>query len=173
VADGLQHLGHAERGELTCQHRLIPRGGHKRLRRQIVDLVWIDGGENGRQRELIQEIPLVKFDSLSQVSNSLKFFVRRAADNAVNFVTFFQQQLRQIAAVLTCNSSDECLFHSPSFPSLRAPKIQPWRVEALLVVSWQSRTTDAVGATNHAKIKVYPASEDLVPLREGRAVLSF
>jgi hypothetical protein len=32
-------------------------------------------------------------------------------DNSMNLVTFRQQQVGQVRAVLACNSSDKCLFH--------------------------------------------------------------
>ena len=39
----------------------------------------------------------------------------RAADDAVDFVAFFQQQLREIRAVLAGDAGDECFFHKWDF----------------------------------------------------------
>src|SRR5688572_25815228 len=41
----------------------------------------------------------------------------RAPDDAVHFVPFFQEQIRQVTAVLSRNSGDECLCHL--FPTVR------------------------------------------------------
>ncbi len=45
-----------------------------------------------------------------QMGNALTVIDRRTADDAVDIVAFFQQELRQIAAVLAGDTGDECFF---------------------------------------------------------------
>jgi hypothetical protein len=61
-ADGVEHAGHAEGGELAGEHRLAEAGLHEALRGQVVDLVGAvllqDGSARprraGRPDELIR-----------------------------------------------------------------------------------------------------------------------
>ena len=47
-----------------------------------------------------------------QMGDALSVIDRRTADDAVDIVAFFQQELRQIAAVLAGDAGDECFFHN-------------------------------------------------------------
>ena len=56
LAHRLEHARHPLRVELAGQHRLIPRRGHERHRREVVDLVRPHFVDHADQRELIEQI---------------------------------------------------------------------------------------------------------------------
>jgi len=107
VPHRLEHLGHAQRGELPGQHRLVPAGRHERLRGQVVDLVGLHVAEQPGQRELIEQVALVQLDPALQVGDALELLLRGAAHHAVDLVALRQQELREVAAVLPGDPGDE------------------------------------------------------------------
>ena len=46
-----------------------------------------------------------------QMRDALPVIHRGAADDAVYVIAFFQQKFRQIAAILTGHTGDQCCFH--------------------------------------------------------------
>lgn len=53
-----------------------------------------------------------------KVVNSLGVECRGSSNQTVNFIAFGEQKLRQIGAVLTCDSSYECFFQRLPDPKL-------------------------------------------------------
>ena len=110
IPDGLQHLGDSERGELTGEHRLVPARRHEGLRGQVVDLVGLQVAEQLRQRELIEQVALVQQDLALEVSDALELFFGRAAHHPVHLVTLREEEVGQVAAVLSSDPGDERAF---------------------------------------------------------------
>jgi len=48
----------------------------------------------------------MQFDAIPQMADSLELLLGRAPDHPMNFIGLFQQELSQIAAILTSDSSD-------------------------------------------------------------------
>ena len=64
LADRLQHARHAKRRELAGQHGLVPRGRHKALGREVVDLVRLRCEQRSDQGSLIKQISLDEFQAV-------------------------------------------------------------------------------------------------------------
>ena len=78
-ADPLEHARHPEGRELTRQQRLVPRGGHERLSRQVVDLPRLDLFQHRDDGQLIQQVHLVQGDPVTDVRDALELLDARAA----------------------------------------------------------------------------------------------
>src|SRR5690606_5432382 len=117
-ADGLQHAGHADGGEFARQDRLLPARRHEAHRRQVVDLVRPDLLEHVNDGELIEQVGLVQLDLAVEVLNALEVFGTGAANDAVNLVALFQQQLGQVTSILAGDAGDQRDWHyySPEGP---------------------------------------------------------
>jgi hypothetical protein len=62
---------------------------------------------------------------LIEMIDTLSVQRRSTADNAVHFVPFCQQQLRQIGAILACDPGNESFFHrNTCFPMLRMHRFE-------------------------------------------------
>src|SRR6185369_9164633 len=77
-------------------------------------------GEQGRQRELVQQIPLVQMDALAQVGDAFELLLGGPAHHPVHLVPLLQEELRQVAAVLPGDAGDQrSLWHGArSLPDL-------------------------------------------------------
>ena len=71
LADGLEHAGHAQPGELAGQHRLVPRSRHEAHRGQVVDLVGLGRLKRRDQRGLVEHVALDELDAVEQVLDAL------------------------------------------------------------------------------------------------------
>jgi hypothetical protein len=85
---------------------------------KVVDLVWLrflnDANQvtGVRQIAVMQlEVGVINMRVLVDVVNALRVKERSAPLDAVNYVSFFQQKLGKIRAILPCNSSDEGYFY--------------------------------------------------------------
>ena len=108
-ADRVEHARDAERGELAGQHRLLsttsarmtgPRGC--RPRRGRASSITAD------QRELVEQVGLVQVEPGPEVLDPLEVLRAGAADHAADGVALFQQQLREVGAVLAGDAGDQC-----------------------------------------------------------------
>ena len=84
------------------------------LRTEVVDLVGLYFLDDARQvggvgqvAVMQDEILVLDMMVLVDVVHPLGIEQRGAALDAVHFITLFQQQLRQIGAVLTCDARDQ------------------------------------------------------------------
>ena len=60
------------------------------------------------QRELIEQVGLQQRDALEQMLDAPDIGRAQAADDAEHLVTFVEQQLGEVRAVLAGNTGDEC-----------------------------------------------------------------
>ena len=112
-ADGLVHqaqrlkqAGDPEARHLAREQRLVPRGGHERLRREVVHLGGADIAHGLNHRPLVRQVRLHQGNSILDVADALELFRARTTHHAVHVVALFQQKLRQVRTVLpgdACN----------------------------------------------------------------------
>jgi hypothetical protein len=83
---------------------------------QVVDLGRLDRLERAREAVLVDEVAVVQRQPVADVVDPPGVERAAAADEAVDLVPFFQQQLRQVAAVLTGDAGDEGLRRQRASP---------------------------------------------------------
>ena len=88
------------------------------LRAEVVDLVGLEFVEQLDQRHRIGQVAVVQnkpgagdMRIVVEVVDARGVEAGGAADDAMDFVAFFQQQFGEIGAVLTGDAGDECAFH--------------------------------------------------------------
>jgi hypothetical protein len=106
-ADGVEHAGHADGGELAGQHRLLPGRGHERLGREVVDLLGLVLLEDGQDRHLVQQVAVHEGDAVLEVADALPVDRARAPDHAEHLVALGEQQLGEVRPVLPGDTGDE------------------------------------------------------------------
>ncbi len=74
MADGVEHVGYADGGELGGQHWLPPTRGHERHGRQVVDFVRPHLIEQRHDGGLIEQIGLIELDLLANVIDAARKF---------------------------------------------------------------------------------------------------
>ena len=79
---------------------------------EVVDLVGPHGADDGEDAHGVAQIAVVQVEVrvTLQMGDALAVIDGGAADDAVDVVALFQQELSQIAAVLAGNAGDECFF---------------------------------------------------------------
>jgi len=93
IRNRFEHAGHALRIELAGQERLVPRGGHKRHRREVVELVGLHVLNRPDQRQLIQQVGRAKRHAIEQVFDPAVILVAQPADDTGDLVALLEQQL--------------------------------------------------------------------------------
>ena len=80
---------------------------------EVVDLVGPHGADDGEDAHGVTQIAVVQVEVrvTLQMGDALAVIDGGAADDAVDVVALFQQELSQIAAVLAGDAGDECFFH--------------------------------------------------------------
>ena len=113
----------AERVHISRELRRVERDAHVALRGEIVDFVGLYLVDELHEVRAVREVSVVEKELnavyvrvLVEVVYPLRIERRGAADYAVDFIALFEQQLREIAAVLPRNASDECFLHIVLFP---------------------------------------------------------
>src|SRR5206468_5032728 len=109
----------AETGHLGGVFRNIKTHPHMRLGAEVVDFVGLHLTENGIERARIVQVAIEESEPralfmgiLIEMVNAIRIEGRRAADDTVNIVTFFQQQLSQKRTILTSYPGNQsCLGH--------------------------------------------------------------
>lgn len=86
---------------------------------QVVDFVRLHFLHDADQVAGVRKIPVVQNElaaflvrSLIKVVDTIRIEQGRAALDAVDFITLVQKKFRQIGAVLTSDTGDECFFHT-------------------------------------------------------------
>src|SRR5262249_50052368 len=123
VTDRFEHAGHAQAGELACQHRLLPACGHETLGRQVVDLVRPALLEDLDERRLIEQVGLVDLDAAEQMADAVEVVGAGPAENTVDLIPLGEEELREIAAVLPRDAGDDRPFHSSSLKDGPRPSL--------------------------------------------------
>ena len=112
-AHSLQHAQHAGGIDVGGELRHIKADLHMALGGEVVDLVGPHGADDGEDAHGVAQIAVVQVEVrvTLQMGDALAVIDGGAADDAVDVVALFQQELSQIAAVLAGNAGDECFFH--------------------------------------------------------------
>ena len=112
-AHSLQHAQHAGGIDVSGELRHIKADLHMALGGEVVDLVGPHGADDGEDAHGVAQIAVVQVEVrvTLQMGDALAVIDGGAADNAVDVVALFQQELCQIAAVLAGDAGDECFFH--------------------------------------------------------------
>ena len=80
----------------------------------MVHLIRLNGGNNFHQAGIAFERGSMKVQPVDEVLNArqavLRIFNGYAANDAVDFVVFFQQQFREVAAILARDPGNERAF---------------------------------------------------------------
>ena len=113
LPDRLEQRRDADRGELGCQHRLLPRHRHERDRREVVHLVRRAGLQRARQRDPVVEVGLDQLDAIRD-RGQVRIRGRRRPGDTGHLVPLRQQELGEQRAVLAADPGDE-----------RAPRHRP------------------------------------------------
>ena len=103
----LQHARHADGGEFAGQDRLLPARRHEAHGREVVDLLGAHRPKHIDDRQLVEQVGLMEGDAAGQVGDAFEGLGAGAADDAVDLVAFFQQQLGEVAAVLAGDARDD------------------------------------------------------------------
>ena len=106
-ADCLEHARHADARELGREHWLVPRGRYEALRGEVVDLVRLRRLQRRHQRGRVEQVALEQVDAVDDVPDALDVLRRRTPRHPEHLVIFFQQELREIRAVLARNPGDQ------------------------------------------------------------------
>jgi hypothetical protein len=101
---------HPLRVVFAGEHRLVPRGGHERHRREVVELVRPDDIEDPDQRELVEQISRMDGDAVEQVVYAPVVVRTGAAHDAVHLVAVREKQFGEVGAVLARETRDESAF---------------------------------------------------------------
>ncbi len=97
--------------EFAGQDGLGEAGGHKALGRQVVDFVGLVFLEDANQTHLIEQIALHDLNLVLNVADSVKIQCAGTSHHTDHIVSFFKQQICQIAAVLAGHTCDQCCWH--------------------------------------------------------------
>ena len=110
----LQHAQHAGGVNIGGKLGHVKADLHVALGGKVVDFVGAHGADNGQDAHGVAEVAIVQVEvgMAFQVGNALTVVNGRTADDTVDIVAFFQQELCQIAAVLAGHAGDESFFHS-------------------------------------------------------------
>ena len=92
---------------------------HMALCRQVVDFIRLHASDDPADAGGVGQVALMDHQLVQNMINSGRCRHRTSSDNAVHFISLFQQQLRQIASVLSRNTSNQCLFHYSYAPLLQ------------------------------------------------------
>ncbi len=95
------------------------------LRREIIDFVWLRLLDDMHQTAGIRHVPIVEDEVpmgdmriLIEVIDAIGIEQGGAALDAVNLITFAQQQLREEGAILAGYTGDQCYFAHHSGPEM-------------------------------------------------------
>ena len=117
-ADRFKQIRHADGVDLCGRERLLPACRDKALRREIVDLIRLRDAQRGDQRNDIGHIRIDQTDSIFEMCDIAEIDDALAPPDAVDLIALFEQQLREIGAVLTGDAGNQCaFFHASSFPA--------------------------------------------------------
>ena len=94
----LENPGHAHRGELGGQHRLLPARRHEGHGREVVDFVGLGLLEDAANRGGIEQVALEQLNAVAEMFDALEVLGAGAAHHAANAITLVQKQLREIAS---------------------------------------------------------------------------
>ncbi len=111
-AHRLQHPQHAGRVHVGGELRRIETDLYVALRGQVVDFIGTDLRDDLYQAHRIAEIGVMEVEMRTalEMRDALPPVDRRTADDAVNLVAFFQQELGEVRTVLPGHARYQCFF---------------------------------------------------------------
>jgi hypothetical protein len=130
----------AQPGDIAGVFRHIKTHAHVALRREVIKLIRCEA-VNQVQHPLragkiavMQKEPCARLIRiLIDVIDALRVKRARASDDPVHFISFGQQQFREVRSVLPGNARDQCAFHERSFLSLAFPKSVEPRLNIIIL----------------------------------------
>ena len=117
-ADGVQHAGDAQAGELAGEHGLLEAGRHEALRGQVVDLVGPVLLQQVDQAHLVEQVALHDGDLVLDMAHAVEVDRAGAPHHADDLVALRQQEIGQVRTVLAGDAGDQCFRHEPSLREL-------------------------------------------------------
>jgi hypothetical protein len=113
--DRLEQGGRADGGELGGLHRLLPRRGHERGCREVVDLDRARRAKRLGERRLVEEIGLVELDPFL---DGVEVLVARCTgpDEARHLIALLEQELGEQRPVLSSDTGDQSPPHATIVP---------------------------------------------------------
>ena len=130
----------AHRGQITRAFWDLKAESDVRLPRQMIKLRRLDFVDDAANRGGVGEIRIVQeqfllIDIIVAIERlqSRSFQRTAAADDAMNFVAFFEQKFGQVGTVLTCDSGDE---RTHSRQSSVGSEIQEDKLAVVSVGGW-------------------------------------
>src|SRR5262249_17114820 len=93
--------------ELSRQHRLIPGSRYERHGGEVVKLVRVSLLDGFDERQLIEEVGMDQRNSIEEMLDPPGVRSAEASRDAEHLVALFEEQLRQIGAILSRKSCDE------------------------------------------------------------------
>ena len=105
---------HADRIDVCRELRHVEADLDMSLGREVVNFIRPYTADDRHQAHRIAEVAEMQVEAgvALKMGDPLAVIDRGTADDAVNVVAFFQQELGQIAAVLAGDAGDQCFFHS-------------------------------------------------------------
>ena len=116
--DGVQDAQHAQGVHIAGVLGGVEADPHVALGGQVVDLVGADLAHDLDDGGRVGQIAVMQGDGMfgQQMVDTAGVGDGGAADNAVDLVALFQQELGQIAAVLARDTGDQCFLHIAQTP---------------------------------------------------------
>ncbi len=118
LAHGFEDARGADASDITGVFWNIKADTHMALSAEMIDLIRLQIINELHQVHAIGQVAVVekKFHAVDMrirvnVVDAGRVECARAADDAVDFIAFIEKEVGKIAAVLTCDSGDECFFH--------------------------------------------------------------
>ena len=111
-ANSLQDTENTSSINISSKLRRVETYLHMALCCKIVYFSWAHLTNDLNERHRVAEVAVMQVEvrfSL-KMSDALTIIDRRATDNAVHFISFFEKELREITTILTCYTSNQCYF---------------------------------------------------------------
>jgi hypothetical protein len=106
----LEEARHTHRVVFAGQQRLVPRCGHERHRRQVVQLVGPHVLNDAHQRLLIQQISRPQRNATEDVLDAPEVRRARSPHDTSDFVSLLEEQLREVRTILAGDAGNQCAF---------------------------------------------------------------
>ena len=108
-AQGFEHVHRAQRVGLHRELRNLKADAHMALRREVVDLVWLDLAQDAVDRRDVEHVAVLVVQTASDVLQARLLMLgdRVASDQPVDLVAKREQVLRQVGAVLPGDAGNQ------------------------------------------------------------------
>jgi len=109
LAQGFEHVHRAQRVGLHRELRNLKADSHMALRREVVDLVWLDLVQDAVDRRDVEHVSILVVQTVSDVLQARLLMLgdRVAPDQPVDLVAERQQVLCEVGAVLPGDAGNQ------------------------------------------------------------------